>query len=185
MTFILQILKYPFSDIHLRNYFKCISSLFKIQLSNWNFFLFPTGFELRTLLLVFDAFTLTNWAIVHSKVEVHYPDMMIATWLWKFFKLTLSQYHDMSNFTALIIQTKSKKFNKKDKNKYVGLKIKPGMSDLTPKCVRLASYGINPGLFQIRLQYIVTLTKLRICPIFGSILPKVRLIWHHSKSGGD
>ena len=30
-----------------------------------------------------------------------------------------------------------------------------GMSDLVPKWVRFAPYGINPGLFQIRFQYIL------------------------------
>ena len=40
--------------------------------------LLPAGFELWTLLLVSDADTLTNWAIAHSKIQVHPPDVMIV-----------------------------------------------------------------------------------------------------------
>ena len=42
----------------------------KIELSNQKTFLLPAGFELWTLLLVFDANTLTNWAIAHSKFKL-------------------------------------------------------------------------------------------------------------------
>ena len=55
-----------------------------------------------------------------------------------------------------------------------------GMVGLAPKWVRLAPNGTNPGLFQIRFQYIwldepnvlkFDLKKFRICPIWGPIWP--------------
>ena len=41
--------------------------LLKLNFPIEKLFLLPAGFELRTLLLVSDADTLTNWATAHSK----------------------------------------------------------------------------------------------------------------------
>ena len=65
-----------------------------------------------------------------------------------------------------------------------------GMVGLAPKWVRLATKGTNPGLFQIRFQYIwrgapnalkSDLKKPRICPIWG----QSDQLWSQTYHPGD
>ena len=86
-----QILIYQHSKPQLYNYLlftqnqnksfnlKCISIYLKLSYPIEKFFLLPAGFELRILLLAFDADTLTNRAIAHSKFQIQHPGVLIAS----------------------------------------------------------------------------------------------------------
>ena len=53
--------------------------LLKLSYPIEKLFWFPAGFELLILLLAFDADTLTDWATAHSKSQVQYPVVLIAS----------------------------------------------------------------------------------------------------------
>ena len=70
---------YVFSNAGSFLILKVLQFYLKLSYPIEKLFLFPAGFELRILLLAFDANTLTDWATAHSKSQAQYPVVLIAS----------------------------------------------------------------------------------------------------------